>query len=146
MRMQREPIREVRAQPPPHVPIASDAVAEQHRCLLAAVPPRLVEQRTSVERRDGVPPRRRHSYAISFSSSSPGNSFTDGYFMISLRAIFHAFWTIHDSERSCRVASSWISFSISSGKYRDCLRLSDPAIRELVSMDSVHSVKASTCV
>jgi hypothetical protein len=34
------------------------------------------------------------------SSSSPGNSLTDGYFMISLREIFHAFWTIHDSERS----------------------------------------------
>src|SRR5688572_19609500 len=30
-------------------------------------------------------------YAISFSSSSPGNSLTDGYFMISFRAIFHAF-------------------------------------------------------
>src|SRR5215470_7046650 len=75
----------------------------------------------------------RNRYAISFSSSSPGNSFTEGYFMISLRAIFHAFWTIHERDRSCRVASSWISFSMSSGKYRDCLRLSEPAIRELVS-------------
>jgi hypothetical protein len=36
--------------------------------------------------------------------------------MISFRAIFQAFWTIHDSERSWRAASSWISFSMSSGK------------------------------
>ena len=43
-------------------------------------------------------------------------------------AIFHAFWTIQERDRSCRVASSWISFSMSSGKYRDCLRLSEPAI------------------
>src|SRR3569623_2427332 len=81
------------------------------------------------------------AYAISFSSSSPGNSFTDGYFMISFRAIFQAFWTLQDRERSWRVASSWISFSMSSGKKRDCFRLSEPAIRELVSMDSLHSVK-----
>ena len=39
-----------------------------------------------------------------------------GYFKMSLRAIFHAFWTIHDSDRSCRAASSWISLSICSGK------------------------------
>src|SRR5205085_8486394 len=50
------------------------------------------------------------------SSSSPGNSLTEGYFMISLRAIFQAFCTIQESDRSCRVASSWISFSMSSGK------------------------------
>src|SRR5690349_8863105 len=85
------------------------------------------------ERRRTPTPSTSAPYAISFSSSSPGNSLTDGYFMISFRAIFHAFWTIHDSDRSCRVASSWISLSMSSGKYRDCLRLSEPAIRELVS-------------
>src|SRR5689334_561813 len=44
--------------------------------------------------------------------------------MMSLRAAFHAFWMIQDRERSCRVASSPISFSISSGKYRLCFRLS----------------------
>src|SRR5262245_34070276 len=121
----------------PDVTIAPDSVAQEHRRRTASLPPRLVKQGTAIARSDGVPPRRRHplhpSYAISFSSSSPGNSFTEGYFMISFRAIFQAFWTIHDSDRSCRVASSWISLSMSSGKYRDCLRLSEPAIREIVS-------------
>src|SRR5215813_6196847 len=118
----------------PDVTIAADSVAQQHRRRMAPLPPRLVEQGTAIAWSDGVPPRRHpRSYAISFSSSSPGNSLTDGYFMISFRAIFQAFWTIHDRDRSCRVASSWISLSMSSGKYRDCLRLSEPAIRELVS-------------
>ena len=36
-----------------------------------------------------------------------------------------------------------ISLSMSSGKYRDCLRLSDPAIRKLVSMGCLHGVKVS---
>jgi len=44
--------------------------------------------------------------------------------MMSFRAAFQAFWTIHESERSCRVASAPISFNISSGKYRLCFRLS----------------------
>src|SRR5690349_4599985 len=124
----------------PDITIAPDSVAQQHRrrtvsLLPRAAPPRLIEQGTAIARSDGVPPRRRHPlpYAISFSSSSPGNSLTDGYFMISLRAIFQAFWTIHERDLSCRVASSWISLSMSSGKYRDCLRLSEPAIREIVS-------------
>src|SRR5215207_2214077 len=43
---------------------------------------------------------------------------------ISLRAAFQAFCTIQESDRSWRVASAPISFSISSGKYRLCLRLS----------------------
>src|SRR5213078_1242035 len=119
----------------PDITIATDAITQQHRRRMAPLPPRLVKQGTAIAHSDGVPPRRRHvaTYAISFSSSSPGNSLTDGYFMISLRAIFQAFWTIQDSDRSCRVASSWISLSMSSGKYRDCLRLSEPAIRDLVS-------------
>src|SRR5689334_4738852 len=123
------------AQMPPDITIAPDSVAQEHRRRMASLPPRLVKQGTAIARSDGVPPRRRHPlpYAISFSSSSPGNSLTDGYFMISFRAIFQAFWTIQDRDRSCRVASSWISLSMSSGKYRDCLRLSEPAIRELVS-------------
>src|SRR5690606_15074713 len=64
------------------------------------------------------------------SSSAPSSSrsFTDGNFMISFRASFQAFWTIQESERSCRAASCWISLSISSGKYRLCLRLSDDAM------------------
>src|ERR1051325_10074199 len=112
----------------PDITIATDAVAQKHRRRIASLPPRLVEQRAAIAGRDGVSPRRRHlyllvpiapgSYAISFSSSSPGNSFTDGYFMISLRAIFHAFWTIQDRDRSCRVASSWISFSMSRSEER----------------------------
>ena len=44
--------------------------------------------------------RAQHYSVAPRSSSSPGNSLTDGYFMISLREIFHAFCTIHDSERS----------------------------------------------
>src|SRR6266542_2985205 len=48
--------------------------------------------------------------------------------MISPRAILQACWTIQESERSCRLASAWISFSMSSGKYKDCLRLSVPGI------------------
>src|SRR5690606_6696969 len=51
-------------------------------------------------------------------------SFTLGYLQTSVRAIFHAFCTIHDRERSCREASYLISRSMSSGKYRLCLRLS----------------------
>src|SRR6185503_20598654 len=90
--------------------------------------PALVEDRGLIARRDRVSPSRTRrgfphyvpsaadAQAISFSSSSPGNSLTEGYFMISFRAIFQAFWTIHERDRSCRVASSWISFSISSGK------------------------------
>src|SRR5678816_810272 len=119
----------------PDITIATDSIAQEHRRRMASLPPRLVKQGTAIARSDGVCPRRRHprAYAISFSSSSPGNSLTDGYFMISFRAIFQAFWTIHDRDRSCRVASSWISLSMSSGKYRDCLRLSEPAIREIVS-------------
>src|SRR5215468_4721088 len=122
-------------QMPPDITIAPDSVAQKHRRRMASLPPRLVKQGTAIARSDGVPPRRRHPtpYAISFSSSSPGNSLTDGYFMISFRAIFQAFWTIQERDRSCRVASSWISLSMSSGKYRDCLRLSEPAIRKLVS-------------
>ena len=57
-----------------------------------------------------------YSPAPRLSSSPPGSSFTEGIFMMSLRAVFHAFCTIQESERSCRVASSPISFSISSGK------------------------------
>jgi hypothetical protein len=117
MRMETKPFGEVLAQVPPHVAVAPNAVAKEHRRTFAALSPRLVEQRTTVAR-DGISPCRHgdEAYAISFSSSSPGNSFTDGYFMISFRAIFQAFWTIQDSDRSCRVASSWISFSMSSGK------------------------------
>ncbi|ABF89627.1 hypothetical protein MXAN_4363 [Myxococcus xanthus DK 1622] len=43
-------------------------------------------------------------------------SLTDGIFRMSPRATFHACWTIQDSERSCLVASRWISSSMSSGK------------------------------
>src|SRR5678816_3721307 len=48
------------------------------------------------ERRRMPTPSTSLAYAISFSSSSPGNSLTDGYFMISFRAIFQAFWTIQE--------------------------------------------------
>src|SRR5512140_1705709 len=48
--------------------------------------------------------------------------------MISPLAMRQACWTIHERDRSCRLASAWISLSMSSGKYRDCLRLSVPAI------------------
>src|SRR4051794_24108669 len=58
------------------------------------------------------------------SSSSPLTSFTLGSFLISTRASFHARWTTHESDRSSRAASSLISVSIDSGKYRLCLRLS----------------------
>jgi hypothetical protein len=57
-----------------------------------------------------------YSPAPRLSSPPPGSSFTEGIFMMSLRAVFHAFCTIQESERSCRAASSPISFSISSGK------------------------------
>jgi hypothetical protein len=43
-------------------------------------------------------------------------SFTDGIFRMSERATFHACWTIHEMDRSWRVASFWISSSMSSGK------------------------------
>src|SRR5437660_250845 len=39
-------------------------------------------------------------------------SFTEGKRMISLRAIFHACCTIHESERSCRFASSSLSNAV----------------------------------
>src|SRR5438093_1178350 len=39
-------------------------------------------------------------------------SFTEGKRMISLRAIFHACCTIHESERSCRFASSLLSNAV----------------------------------
>src|SRR5262245_22503745 len=55
-------------------------------------------------------------------------SFTLGIFLISRRAIFHARCTTHDNDRSRRAASSLISWSIDSGKYRLCLRLSLPVV------------------
>src|SRR4051794_38571774 len=99
MRVDTVAVVQVMAQMSPDITIAPDSVAQEHRRRMASLPPRLIEQGTAIARSDGVPPRRRHQlpYAISFSSSSPGNSLTDGYFMISFRAIFHAFWTIHDS-------------------------------------------------
>src|ERR1700690_4467966 len=58
------------------------------------------------------------------SSSPPSTSLTLGSFLISTREIFHARWTTHDSDRSSLAPSPLISWSIDSGKYRRCLRLS----------------------
>jgi len=46
--------------------------------------------------------------------------------MLAIRALasFHPCCMIQESERSCRVASCWISWSMSSGKYSDCFRFS----------------------
>jgi hypothetical protein len=51
-------------------------------------------------------------------------SFMPGMLAIRARASRHACWTIQDSDRSCLIASCWISCSMSSGKYSDCFRLS----------------------
>ena len=56
----------------------------------------------------------------------------EGNFRISGRAIFQAFWTIQDSDRSWRAASDYISWSMSSGKYRLCFLLSEPAMSSYV--------------
>ena len=67
----------------------------------------------------------KHYFGASSLSLSPGKFSTDGMFMMSFRAAFQAFWTIHESERSWRVsASAPISFNIPPGKYRLCFRLS----------------------
>src|SRR5690606_10447188 len=60
------------------------------------------------------------------SPSSSSMSFTLGILRISVRANFHARWTTHESDRSRRAASSLISWSIISGEYKLCLRLSLP--------------------
>lgn len=127
---------EIAPQVSPHEAVAADAVAEEDgrgrdraaggRSGLAGI---LVEQAGLIGGRGGEAPalvagpavgartgRPVEVQAFSFGSSSPGNSLTDGYFMISLRAIFQAFCTIQDSDRSWRAASSWISLSMSSGK------------------------------
>src|SRR5208282_4368873 len=57
---------------------------------------------------------------------------------MSERATFQACWTIHERDRSCRMASRWISSSISSGKYRLCLRWSVPAIGRLAFLAQVR--------
>jgi hypothetical protein len=98
------PRREVTAQVPPHIAVAADTVTKDDRSESMLPLGRFVEQRGAVARSERVPPA--IAQEISFVSSSPGNSFTEGYFMISLREIFQAFWTIQDSERSWRVASS----------------------------------------
>src|SRR5215468_10524766 len=74
--------------------------------------------------------RARHhaSSRVSGSAGSPVTSFTAGKALMRSRAMRHACCTTQESERSCLVASSWISRSISSGKYKLCLRLSVPAI------------------
>src|SRR4030095_2681901 len=74
--------------------------------------------------------RARHhaSSRVSGSAGSPVTSFTAGKALMRSRAMRHACCTTQESERSCLVASSWISRSISSGKYNLCLRLSVPAI------------------
>src|SRR5580658_2662973 len=66
-------------------------------------------------------------------------SFTLGSFLISMREIFHARWTTQESERSRRAASSLISWSIDSGKYRLCFRLSvfEPCRFEIDSLSLV---------
>src|SRR5262249_15041490 len=59
MRVQREATGEVVTKKPPHVTVATNAVAQDHRRECATVPPRLVENRTTVGSRDGIPPCRR---------------------------------------------------------------------------------------
>jgi hypothetical protein len=49
---------------------------------------------------------------------------TLGIFDSRSRASFQACWTTQESERSCLIASSWISRSVSCVKYSDCFRLS----------------------
>ena len=81
MRMEAEARAEIGPQVAPDVAVAPDPVAEQHGRRRTPLTPRLVEQRAAIAGRDGVTPRRLHPsapQAISFSSSSPGNSFTDG--------------------------------------------------------------------
>src|SRR5580693_4136071 len=57
-------------------------------------------------------------------SIQPPGSFEPGIPLISFRACFHARCTTHDIDRCSLCASFWISSSITSGKYRLCLRLS----------------------
>src|SRR6266536_2586808 len=70
-------------------------------------------------RRESSEPHRRHGYA-----AGGLESFMPGMLAIRALASRHTCWTIQDSDRSCRIASCWISCSMSSGKYSDCFRLS----------------------
>ena len=49
---------------------------------------------------------------------------TLGIFDSRSRPSFQACWTTQESERSCLIASSWISRSVSCVKYSDCFLLS----------------------
>ncbi len=66
--------------------------------------------------RGGHRSRGRHGATAAGLGGGDSTSLTDGILRMSPRATFQACWTIQDSERSWRVASRWISSSMSSGK------------------------------